>query len=123
MIGLDKKCFWGCIGVLWKWPIPVDTGRPKLLKSTFKVEYIMFRNIDIGFPGKMIDGQEVLQTETTMGAKNDGFQITGVDDLEHKDLKMIITQDDPSKTLDVLNGLKQPDAHLVRMPIDKNRET
>ena len=23
-VGMDKRCFWGNIGVLWKRPLPVD---------------------------------------------------------------------------------------------------
>lgn len=28
-IGMDKRCFWGSIGVLWKRPLPVEQILPK----------------------------------------------------------------------------------------------
>jgi len=36
-IGMDKRCFWGSIGVLWKRPLPVDQilpeGKPVITKK------------------------------------------------------------------------------------------
>ena len=29
-IGMDKKCYWGSIGVLWKRPLPVEQILPNL---------------------------------------------------------------------------------------------
>ena len=29
-IGMDKRCFWGSIGVLWKRPLPVDQILPNI---------------------------------------------------------------------------------------------
>ena len=29
-IGMDKRCFWGSIGVLWKRPLPVDQILPNM---------------------------------------------------------------------------------------------
>lgn len=52
LIGQDKKCFWGLIGVLWKKPLGIGKG---------DVIKIMFRNVDIGFPaGYKKDGSEAL---------------------------------------------------------------
>lgn len=28
LIGMDRKCYWGCIGVLWKRPLPVEKVLP-----------------------------------------------------------------------------------------------
>lgn len=32
-IGMDKKCFWGAIGVLWKRPLPVDQILPNITST------------------------------------------------------------------------------------------
>lgn len=33
LIGTDRKCYWGCIGVLWKRPLPVSQILPNGVNS------------------------------------------------------------------------------------------
>ena len=35
-IGMDKRCYWGAIGVLWKRPLPVEQILPEQVISTTK---------------------------------------------------------------------------------------
>ena len=55
-IGMEKGCFWGLIGVIWKQPLPVAG----LKHNEEKESVFKFRDIEMGFPGKKVDGFKVL---------------------------------------------------------------
>ena len=65
LIGSERKCFWGMIGVLWKKPLG-------LAKHELTVKF-EFRNIDIGSQGKKVDGHDVLQQLPKDQRQNNNF--------------------------------------------------
>lgn len=67
LIGQDKKCFWGLIGVLWKKPLGL--GKADTVR-------FLWRNVDIGFPsGVTKSGSEALAQELINESENDLFKI------------------------------------------------
>ena len=71
-IGMDLKCEWSLIGSFWD-----GTGNKVMLpEKKVNFEYQPseeFRTVEIGYPGKQVDGLRVLQTEDKTEGKNDVF--------------------------------------------------
>ena len=66
MIGTEKSCYWGLIGVQWVKPLPVwqvkpDNGtKPHNECEEGKPCLITMGEFELGFPGKDLDGKKVL---------------------------------------------------------------
>ena len=78
MVGAEENCYWGLIAVLWRKPLPV-------WQADRSVKIKMAGELELGFPGKEVNGKKVLQVEYTMheGEHDADFNIHKV--IEHHD--------------------------------------
>lgn len=117
LIGTDKKCYWGLIGVLWKQPLPLGEVKKSPPRAGKK-----YRTLELGFPGKKVNGERVLQTTAKQEAKDDMYRV----DITAKDPKLTglvnIYQEGTGMLLDVM-GDEVESAHMIRKPKVAGKKT
>lgn len=128
LVGRDKRCYWGLVGVLWKRPLPLWEIKPNNtppaeptettpvappeptgpteaeVSPDRQIQLDDMRSMAVGFPGKEVDGEPVLQIieaqDQTIPARFDIYQIK---DGDHAGMYTIKLHDDPTKVIDVLH--------------------
>jgi hypothetical protein len=79
-IGMDRRCFWGSIGVLWKRPLPVEQILPNVTALVeppkpaptpvpIKLPYDIFEIQSIVNPGETNNDVEIVETEGEEGTE------------------------------------------------------
>ena len=106
-IGMDRRCFWGSIGVLWKRPLPVEQILPNVTALVepptpapvpIKLPYDIFEIQSIVNPGETNNDVEIVETEGEEGT-----------------IPMLCVKDSHSKVLfDHVIVKKGPEVAIVR---------
>jgi len=46
-IGMDRRCFWGSIGVLWKRPLPVEQIIPNTIGALVPIDTLIDQKVKL----------------------------------------------------------------------------